>query len=50
VSAGKKLKKKKTTTRKGNCNPVWDEALTFNVTSSNLSNILIEVSGESVFK
>ena len=44
------MKKKKTAARKGTCNPVWNEALSFNVASSNLSNIVVEVSVESVFK
>ena len=47
---GKRVKKKKTATRKGTCNPVWNEALTFNVASSNLSHTVVEVSGESVLK
>ena len=47
---GKRVKKKKTAIRKGTCNPAWDEALTFNVASSNLSHTVVEVSGESVLK
>ena len=43
LSGGKRVKKKKTAVRKGTCNPVWNEALTFNVASSNLSNSAIEV-------
>jgi len=40
---GKRMKKKKTATRKENCNPVWNEALTFNVSSVHLQNAAIEV-------
>jgi Ca2+-dependent lipid-binding protein len=43
LSGGKRVKKKKTAARKGTCNPVWNEALTFNVASSNLSNAAVEV-------
>jgi hypothetical protein len=50
LSGGKRLKKKKTAARKGTRNPVWNEALSFNVASSNLSTTVIEVSGESIFK
>jgi len=50
LSGGKRVKKKKTAARKGTCNPVWNEALSFNVASSNLSNTVVEVSGGSVFK
>lgn len=40
---GKRAKKKKTAARKGNSNPVWNEALTFSLSSSNLNNASIEV-------
>ncbi|KDR13859.1 Synaptotagmin-9, partial [Zootermopsis nevadensis] len=43
LSGGKRVKKKKTAARKGTCNPVWNEALTFNVASSSLSNAAVEV-------
>lgn len=43
VVAGKRTKKKKTCTRKNTCNPVWNEALSFNLSSSNLPNATIEV-------
>jgi Ca2+-dependent lipid-binding protein len=43
LSGGKRVKKKKTAARKSTCNPVWNEALTFNVASSNLSNASVEV-------
>lgn len=39
----KRVKKKKTAVRKGTCNPVWNEALTFSLSSSNLSNAAVEV-------
>ncbi|KAF4524532.1 hypothetical protein B566_EDAN002805 [Ephemera danica] len=40
---GKRMKKKKTAARKENCNPVWNEALSFNVAASNLSSAAIEI-------
>ncbi|XP_065350081.1 synaptotagmin-5 isoform X2 [Cloeon dipterum] len=40
---GKRMKKKKTAARKENCNPVWNEALSFNVSASNLPNAAIEI-------
>ncbi|CAH1159704.1 unnamed protein product [Phaedon cochleariae] len=40
---GKRAKKKKTATRKGSVNPVWNEALTFTLSANNLSNAAIEV-------
>jgi Ca2+-dependent lipid-binding protein len=43
LSGGKRVKKKKTAARKSTCNPVWNEALTFNMASSNLSNAAVEV-------
>jgi Ca2+-dependent lipid-binding protein len=43
LSGGKRVKKKKTAARKGTSNPVWNEALTFNVASSSLSNAAVEV-------
>lgn len=41
---GKRVKKKKTAPRKGSCNPVWNEALIFSLSASNLPNAAIEVS------
>lgn len=43
---GKRVKKKKTgTVRSENpSNPVWNEAFTFNITQSNMSNAGLEVS------
>ncbi|KAL0268764.1 UNVERIFIED_CONTAM: hypothetical protein PYX00_010581 [Menopon gallinae] len=43
ISEGKRSKKKKTATRKGNRNPVWNEALTFNVSSNCLTKAAIEI-------
>lgn len=43
VVNGKRVKKKKSATRKGTTNPVWNEALTFSLSSSNLNNAAIEV-------
>ncbi|XP_063230922.1 synaptotagmin-5 [Bacillus rossius redtenbacheri] len=43
LSGSKRVKKKKTATRKSSCNPVWNEALTFNVTSSHIATSAIEV-------
>ncbi|PNF39650.1 hypothetical protein B7P43_G05637 [Cryptotermes secundus] len=43
LSGGKRVKKKKTAARKSTCNPVWNEALTFNLASSNLSNAAVEI-------
>ncbi|XP_068082352.1 synaptotagmin-5 [Anabrus simplex] len=43
LNGGKRIKKKKTAARKGNSNPVWNEALSFNVASSSLSQAAIEV-------
>lgn len=42
---GKRAKKKKSTLGKSNdpCNPVWNEAFTFNFTQSNLHNASFEV-------
>lgn len=44
------MKKKKTAVRKGNCNPVWNEALSFSLSSANLQNAAIEVSNELLTK
>ncbi|XP_018322417.1 synaptotagmin-5 isoform X2 [Agrilus planipennis] len=41
---GKRVKKKKTAARKNTTNPVWNEALSFSLSSSNLPNAAIEVS------
>lgn len=40
---GKRIKKKKTAVRKGSANPVWNEALSFSLSASNLPNAAIEV-------
>ncbi|GLV35762.1 Synaptotagmin beta [Carabus blaptoides fortunei] len=40
---GKRAKKKKTAARKANCNPVWNEALSFSLSSANLPNAAVEV-------
>jgi hypothetical protein len=40
---GKRIKKKKTAARKGSCNPVWNEALTFSLSASNIANAAIEI-------
>lgn len=42
---GKRLKKKKTECRKGTCNPVWNQALTFTVPSPKLLSCTLEVNG-----
>ncbi|KAK5643895.1 hypothetical protein RI129_007740 [Pyrocoelia pectoralis] len=41
--SGKRVKKKKTAARKNTRNPVWNEALSFSLSSSNLSNAAIEI-------
>ncbi|XP_030745719.1 synaptotagmin-1 [Sitophilus oryzae] len=41
---GKRTKKKKTSCKKANCNPVWNEALTFNLPSSSIANVELEIS------
>ncbi|XP_050498329.1 synaptotagmin-6 [Diabrotica virgifera virgifera] len=41
---GKRSKKKKTATKKGSCNPVWNEALTFTLAANNVGNAAIELS------
>ncbi|XP_046395716.1 uncharacterized protein LOC124162979 [Ischnura elegans] len=41
--AGKRVKKKKTAARKACANPVWNEALTFNVPASSLNLAALEV-------
>ncbi|BET02094.1 Hypothetical protein NTJ_14911 [Nesidiocoris tenuis] len=43
LANGKRIKKKKTACRKGTSNPVWNEAITFNISSVNLSASSIEV-------
>lgn len=40
---GKRIKKKKTACRKSCNNPVWNEAITFNLSSSVLNNSAVEV-------
>ncbi|XP_074654722.1 synaptotagmin-5-like [Tubulanus polymorphus] len=44
IFGGKRLKKKKTTTLRGTQNPVWNEALVFNLGSESLTNLQIEIS------
>ncbi|KAG8232234.1 hypothetical protein J437_LFUL011787 [Ladona fulva] len=39
---GKRVKKKKTAARKGSANPVWNEALSFNVPANSLSIAALE--------
>nr|XP_023016151.1 synaptotagmin-5 [Leptinotarsa decemlineata] len=41
---GKRVKKKKTATRKGSRNPVWNEALTFTLSAHNIANAALEIS------
>lgn len=43
ITEGKRSKKKKTGAKKASRNPVWNEALTFNVSSSSLSKAAIEI-------
>ncbi|XP_075213677.1 synaptotagmin beta [Lycorma delicatula] len=43
VIGGKRVKKKKTASRKNGTNPVWNEALVFNVPSSSIPHSCIEV-------
>jgi hypothetical protein len=50
LSGGKIVKRKKTTAITGTCNPNWNQALIFHVPSADIPNIVIEVSGEGVFK
>ncbi|XP_050300266.1 synaptotagmin-5 isoform X2 [Anthonomus grandis grandis] len=40
---GKRIKKKKSSCKKNNCNPVWNEALIFNLSSSNVQNTELEI-------
>lgn len=41
--AGKKLKKKKSSTRHNTSNPVWNEALVFNLGKEFLNNVSLEI-------
>ncbi|XP_060532007.1 synaptotagmin-5-like [Cylas formicarius] len=41
---GKRIKKKKTTAKKANCDPVWNEALPFNLSSSSIPHTELEIS------
>jgi Ca2+-dependent lipid-binding protein len=41
---GKKIKKKKTAVRKNTRNPVWNEALVFNVPAEMLPRVALEIS------
>ncbi|XP_014259276.1 synaptotagmin-10 isoform X3 [Cimex lectularius] len=43
LANGKRIKKKKTACRKGTVNPVWNEAITFNVSSSFLKTSAVEI-------
>ncbi|XP_048517531.1 synaptotagmin-6 isoform X2 [Dendroctonus ponderosae] len=40
---GKRIKKKKSSCKKGTCNPVWNEALIFNMPSTNLQSSEFEI-------
>ncbi|CAH0560664.1 unnamed protein product [Brassicogethes aeneus] len=40
---GKRIKKKKTAAMKSSCNPVWNEALTFSLSHTNLQNASVEI-------
>ena len=40
---GKKIKKKKTAVRKNTANPVWNEALVFNVPAGLLNKVSLEI-------
>lgn len=41
---GKRVKRKKTSVRRGSINPVWNEALAFNVPAEVLPKVTLEVS------
>ncbi|XP_071056275.1 synaptotagmin-5 isoform X2 [Onthophagus taurus] len=43
VVNGKRIKKKKTAPKKSNRDPVWNEAMTFSLSSTNLQNAAVEV-------
>ncbi|XP_033629389.1 synaptotagmin-5-like [Asterias rubens] len=43
IQGGKRFKKKKTTVRKNTCNPVWNEAIIFNVPASSLKSSSLEM-------
>nr|XP_024215985.1 synaptotagmin-5-like [Halyomorpha halys] len=43
LAGGKRIKKKKTACRKASSNPVWNEAITFNISSANLNCSAVEV-------
>ncbi|XP_073997214.1 synaptotagmin beta isoform X2 [Rhodnius prolixus] len=43
LASGKRVKKRKTACRKSCINPVWNEAITFNICSSNLMNSSVEI-------
>lgn len=41
---GRKIKRKKTSVKRGSINPVWNEALSFNVPAEVLPKVALEVS------
>ncbi|XP_038065817.1 synaptotagmin-5-like [Patiria miniata] len=43
IQGGKRIKKKKTTVKKNTCDPVWNEAIIFNVPASALKTCCLEV-------
>ncbi|KAL3881960.1 hypothetical protein ACJMK2_028342, partial [Sinanodonta woodiana] len=42
IVEGKKVKRKKTTVKKGTLNPVWNEALSFNIPADLLPKVVLE--------
>ena len=43
LQGGRRVKKKKTSVRKCNCNPTWNEAIIFNVPAAALNACSLEV-------
>ncbi|XP_022112239.1 synaptotagmin-6-like [Acanthaster planci] len=43
IQGGKRFKKKKTTVKKNSCDPVWNEAIIFNVPASALKTCCLEI-------